>query len=65
MVMRRWVSTPTQPIALDDISRYLAGVCGLRAALGKGFDAGGPEVMTYRQIVERIAELRGRRIWLL
>jgi hypothetical protein len=34
------VSTPTQPIALDDISRYLAGVCGLQAALGQSFDAG-------------------------
>jgi uncharacterized protein YbjT (DUF2867 family) len=65
MVMPRWVSTLTQPIALDDISRYLAGVCGLQAALGQSFDAGGPEVMTYRQIIERIAKLRGRRIWLL
>jgi uncharacterized protein YbjT (DUF2867 family) len=34
MVMPRWVSTPTQPIALEDISRYLAGVCGLGAAVG-------------------------------
>jgi len=65
MIMPRWVSTPTQPIALDDISRYLAGVCGLQAALGQSFDAGGPEVMTYRQIIERIAKLRGRQIRLL
>ena len=65
MIMPRWVSTPTQPIAIDDISRYLAGVCGLDAALGAGFDAGGPEVMTYRQIVERIAKLRGRRVALV
>ncbi len=65
MIMPRWVSTPTQPIALNDISRYLAGVCGLEAALGESFDAGGPEVMTYRQIIERIARLRGRRILLV
>ena len=65
MIMPRWVSTPTQPIAIDDISRYLAGVCGLEAAFGAGFDAGGPEVMTYRQIVERIAKLRGRRVALV
>ena len=65
MIMPRWVSTPTQPIAIDDISRYLAGVCGLEAAFGAGFDAGGPEVMTYRQIVERIAKLRGRRVTLI
>jgi uncharacterized protein YbjT (DUF2867 family) len=47
------------------VSRYLAGVCGNQAALGESFDAGGPEVMTYRQMMERIAVLRGRRPWIL
>ena len=61
MITPTWVSTPTQPIALDDISRYLAGVCGNQGALGDSFDAGGPELMTYRQMMERIAVLRGRR----
>jgi uncharacterized protein YbjT (DUF2867 family) len=65
MITPSWVSTPTQPIALDDVSRYLAGVCGNQAALGQSFDAGGPEVMTYRQMMERIAVLRGRRPWIL
>jgi len=61
MITPSWVSTPTQPIALDDVARYLAGVCGNEAALGNGFDVGGPEVMTYRQMIERIALLLGRR----
>jgi uncharacterized protein YbjT (DUF2867 family) len=61
MVCPRWVSTPTQPIALDDVVAYLAGVCGLGAAIGQRFDAGGPDVMTYREMIERIARLRGRR----
>jgi len=61
MITPSWVSTPTQPIALDDIARYLAGVCGNDGAVGKAFDAGGPEVMTYRQMIERIAKLLGRR----
>ena len=61
MVTPRWVSTRTQPIALADIVAYLAGVCGLEAALGSGFDVGGPEVMTYREMMERIAALRGKR----
>jgi uncharacterized protein YbjT (DUF2867 family) len=65
MIMPSWVSTPTQPVALDDVGRYLAGVCGNAAALGQSFDVGGPQVMTYRQMIERIAELRGRRPWLL
>ncbi|MDQ2984461.1 MAG: NAD(P)H-binding protein [Actinomycetota bacterium] len=60
MLCPSWVSTPTQPIALDDVVRYLAGVCGLNEAIGESFDAGGPDVMTYREMIERIAGLRGR-----
>jgi uncharacterized protein YbjT (DUF2867 family) len=60
MITPTWVSTPTQPIALDDVAAYLAGVCGHSAAHGEGFDIGGPEVMTYRQMIERIARLLGR-----
>ena len=61
MVTPRWVSTRTQPIALSDVVAYLAGVCGLEATLGAGYDVGGPEVMTYREMMERIAALRGKR----
>ncbi len=61
MITPSWVSTPTQPIALDDIAAYLAGVAGKPETLGEAFDAGGPEVMTYRQMIERIAALLGRR----
>jgi uncharacterized protein YbjT (DUF2867 family) len=60
MVCPRWVSTPTQPIALDDIVHYLAGVCGLDRTFGRTFDVGGPDVMTYRSMIERIARLRRR-----
>jgi uncharacterized protein YbjT (DUF2867 family) len=61
MVCPRWVSTPTQPIALDDIVGYLASVCGLDAALDQRYQAGGPEVLTYRAMIEQIAQIRGRR----
>ena len=61
MITPTWVSTPTQPIALDDVSRYLAAVCGDERTYGQGFDAGGPEVMTYRQMIERIGRLLGRK----
>ena len=61
MICPRWVGVPTQPIALRDIVRYLHGVCGLEPAFGHAFDAGGPEVMTYREMIERIARIRGKR----
>jgi uncharacterized protein YbjT (DUF2867 family) len=62
MICPRWVSTPTQPIALGDVVAYLAAVCGLEPAYGESFDVGGPEVMTYRQMIERIARIRGKRM---
>ena len=61
MVAPRWVSTPTQPIALADAVRYLAGVGGREETYGETYDLGGPEVMTYREMIERIARLRGKR----
>lgn len=61
MLLPRWASTPTQPIALDDAARYLAGVCGRSETFGQTYDIGGPEVMTYREMIERIARLKGRR----
>ena len=65
MVAPRWVSTRTQPVALADVVEYLARVCGLEAAQGQELDVGGPEVMTYREMMERIASLRGKRPFIL
>jgi uncharacterized protein YbjT (DUF2867 family) len=61
MIAPRWVSTPTQPIALADVVALLARVAGREDALSKSFDVGGPEVMTYRKMIERVAAIRGKR----
>ena len=61
MICPRWVSTPTQPIALTDIAAYLAAAAGHDEMLGRSFDAGGPEIMTYRRMIESIARIRGKR----
>ena len=60
MICPRWVSVETQPVALADVLEALAGVCGLPAAFGETYDLGGPEVMTYRTMMERTARLRGK-----
>jgi uncharacterized protein YbjT (DUF2867 family) len=60
MICPRWVSTSTQPIALSDVASYLAAVAGREDMMGASFDAGGPEVMTYREMIERVARLRGK-----
>jgi uncharacterized protein YbjT (DUF2867 family) len=65
MICPRWVGVPTQPIALRDVIGYLAGVCGHEAAYGRAFDVGGPDVMTYREMIERIARIQGKRRYVL
>jgi len=65
MLMPRWVSTRTQPLALSDAVAYLSGLCGVRPAFGVEYDVGGPGVMTYREMMEWIAGLRGKRPWLV
>jgi uncharacterized protein YbjT (DUF2867 family) len=65
MIAPRWVSTPTQPIALGDAVRYLAGVAGRDDALGRTFDIGGPEVLTYGDMIRRVAAIRGRQARIL
>ena len=60
MVCPRWVSVETQPVALADVLAALVGVCGEPAAYGETFDLGGPEVMTYRTMMERTARVRGK-----
>jgi uncharacterized protein YbjT (DUF2867 family) len=61
MICPRWVSVETQPVALADVLAALAGVCGRASTFGETYDLGGPEVMTYRTMMERVARLRGRR----
>ena len=61
MVVPKWVSTPTQPVALDDVVRYLAGVVGVREAYGRVFEIGGPEQMTYLEMMRVAAEITNGR----
>lgn len=48
-------STKCQPICIRDVRKYLVGVLEVPETSGKTFDIGGPEVLTYRQMLEIIA----------
>ena len=61
MVAPRWVNTRTQPIALDDTVRYLVGVADLPEGAGRVFQIGGPEAMTYADMLRRAAIVRNGR----
>jgi uncharacterized protein YbjT (DUF2867 family) len=62
MVTPRWVRTRTQPIAVDDVVRYLVGVLGNPRAAGRVFEVGGPDILEYREMLQRVAAVEGRRL---
>ena len=63
MVVPRWADTRTQPIALDDVIRYLAGVIGVEKTYGQVYEIGGADRLTYVQMLQQAAEvINGRRV---
>ncbi|MCG3192072.1 MAG: NAD(P)H-binding protein [Thermoanaerobaculia bacterium] len=52
-----WTSTRTQPVALDDVVSMIASVIGDPSTFGETADVGGPDVMTYREMLARTAEV--------
>jgi uncharacterized protein YbjT (DUF2867 family) len=61
MVVPQWATTRTQPIALADMLRYLVGVLEPVEARGRIFEVGGTDVLTYAEMMQRVARLHYRR----
>jgi hypothetical protein len=59
MITPRWVDTRVQPIAVRDVLRYLVGAADLPPDVSRGFDIGGPDVLTYRDMMQRYASVAG------
>lgn len=59
MITPRWVNTRIQPIAIRDVLRYLVGAAGLPTEVNRNFDVGGPEVLTYQEMMQRYAAVAG------
>ena len=61
MVTPRWVSTRIQPIAVQDVLRYLVGSAALPTDVSRSFDIGGPDVLTYADMMRRYCAVAGLR----
>ena len=61
MVCPSWTSSETQPIALSDVIEILAYCCHHESTTGRICDVGGPDVMTYREMMKTTAQVLGRR----
>jgi len=61
MICPRWVNTRTQPIAIDDVLAYLRAALDLPDGRGAVFEIGGPEVVSYGEMMREYARLRRLR----
>lgn len=61
MITPRWVRTRTQPIAVRDVLRYLVQAETIPFDVSRAFDIGGPEVLTYEEMMHRYAAVAGLR----
>jgi uncharacterized protein YbjT (DUF2867 family) len=65
MITPKWVATRTQPIAVDDVVAYLAGVLEPPEASGRVYEAGGPKVLRYSTMLRRVAAIENRPLLIL
>lgn len=64
MVAPKWLDTKSQPISIRNVIEYLSGVMLKAEAYDQSFDIGGPDVLTYREILLHFAHIRGLRRWI-
>ncbi|MBD2715278.1 SDR family oxidoreductase [Microvirga sp. STR05] len=65
MITPRWLNSRCQPIGIRDVMFYLTGVLGNEACYGRSFDIGGPDVLTYREMLLQLAQVRGYRRYII
>lgn len=67
MIAPRWLNTLCQPIAIRNVIQFLAGVALKESYYNKNFDIGGPDVLSYKQMLLQFAKVRGlkRKIFIV
>jgi uncharacterized protein YbjT (DUF2867 family) len=65
MICPRWLTTPTQPIAVDDVLAYLLAAKDMPPGPSRIFEIGSPEVTTYGGMIREYARQKGLRRWLI
>ncbi|RMA57060.1 SDR family oxidoreductase [Ulvibacter antarcticus] len=65
MVTPSWVKTRCQPIAVRDVLNYLTGVLGNEDCYNDSFDIGGPDILSYKQMMQEYSKYRGLSLYIL
>ncbi len=59
MIAPKWLNTRSQPISIRNILEYLSGVLLKEETFNKSYDIGGPDILTYKEMLLQFAEVRG------
>ncbi len=65
MITPKWVLTKTQPIAIRDVMSFLVGVLGHKQTYNESYDIAGPNVLTYKKMLQQYAKARGFKNWIV
>jgi uncharacterized protein YbjT (DUF2867 family) len=65
MVAPKWLRTRCQPIAVRNVINYLSGIIGKEESFGKTYDIGGPDILTYKEMLLIFAQVRGLKRYIL
>jgi len=64
MVAPKWLETRTQPIAVRDVIAMLTGVILNEKCYDQSFDIGGPDILTYKEMLQRYSKVRKLKLWI-
>lgn len=65
MVAPKWLKTKCQPIAIRNVLEYLSGVLMKETTFDKSYDIGGPDILTYREMLHQFSDVRGLKRWIV
>ncbi len=65
MIAPKWLKTKIQPIAIRDVIAFLFGVLNNEQCFDQSFDIGGPDVLTYKEMLLRYSKIRGLKLWII
>ncbi len=65
MICPRWLTTATQPVAVNDVLSYLLAARELPAGESRTFEIGSPDVLSYAGLIREYARQKGLRRWLI
>jgi len=64
MIAPRWLATRSQPIAIRNVVEFLSGVLNNESTYNNSYDIGGPDILTYKEMLLRFASVRGLKRWI-